>query len=336
VEVSVSDEINQITMGRPHVVLLGAGASRASFPVGERSGKLLPLMKDFVDIVPVGDVLREAGCPFEGRNFENIYGEIVRDPAQSEFREQLEMCVYNYFDSLELPEQPTIYDHLLLSLRSKDVIATFNWDPFLIQAAGRNRILRGRLPTIIFLHGNVLAGFCHSDTVHGVKGAVCPRCGRPFAPSKLLYPIGEKDYHRNPMIRDAWRGFQDALENAFMLTIFGYNAPVSDRSAMDLLRGAWGNWQGRDLEQVEIVDIKPEDTLVATWADFIHTHHYEVHADFYDCWIANHPRRTGEAYLNQYIEAKWIEANPLPKAASFPDLWKWFQPLLEVENREQN
>jgi len=26
-------------MGRPHVVLLGAGASRAAFPRGERNGK---------------------------------------------------------------------------------------------------------------------------------------------------------------------------------------------------------------------------------------------------------------------------------------------------------
>jgi hypothetical protein len=33
---------------------------------------------------------------------------------------------------LELPDHPTVYDHLLLSLRKKDAIFTFNWDPFLL------------------------------------------------------------------------------------------------------------------------------------------------------------------------------------------------------------
>jgi len=37
-EVSKEQEINQIKMGRPHVVILGAGASYASFPNGESPG----------------------------------------------------------------------------------------------------------------------------------------------------------------------------------------------------------------------------------------------------------------------------------------------------------
>ncbi|MHA1748548.1 MAG: hypothetical protein ACTSXN_02865 [Promethearchaeota archaeon] len=38
-----------------------------------------------------------------------------------------------------MTESPTIYDYLILSLRKKDVIATFNWDPLLVQAAWKNR-----------------------------------------------------------------------------------------------------------------------------------------------------------------------------------------------------
>ena len=34
-------------------------------------------------------------------------------------------AIFQYFSSLSLPGIPTIYDHLLLSLRPKDVIATF-------------------------------------------------------------------------------------------------------------------------------------------------------------------------------------------------------------------
>ena len=38
-------------LGIPHVVILGAGASRAAFPYGERNGIVPPLMKDFVFMI---------------------------------------------------------------------------------------------------------------------------------------------------------------------------------------------------------------------------------------------------------------------------------------------
>ena len=44
---------------------------------------------------------------------------------------EIETRVDEYFADLELPGHPTIYDRLVLSLREKDLIATFNWDPFL-------------------------------------------------------------------------------------------------------------------------------------------------------------------------------------------------------------
>ena len=47
--------------------------------------------------------------------------------------------------------------------------------------------------------------------------------------------------------------------------------------------------------------------------------------------MANHPRRTGEAYLNQYLEAKFINNNPVPKGVSFAELKEFFQSLHEVE-----
>ena len=66
---------------------------------------------------------------------------------------------------------------------------------------------------------------------------------------------------------------------------------------------------------------------------FIHTHHYEIKNDFYDSWIAKHPRRTGEAYVNQYYEAKFISDNPIPKDKDFSALWEWLKPLKEVEDK---
>ena len=38
-EVSVQQEIEQIEMERPHVVILGAGASYAAFPNGDKHGR---------------------------------------------------------------------------------------------------------------------------------------------------------------------------------------------------------------------------------------------------------------------------------------------------------
>ncbi|MHB8918903.1 MAG: hypothetical protein ACYC4H_12830, partial [Desulfocucumaceae bacterium] len=186
----------------------------------------------------------------------------------------------------------------------------------------RNHIPRGRLPRILFLHGNVLAGYCASDSVHGVKGTQCPRCGQLFQPSRLLYPITQKDYHADPMIADAWTYLDWALKGAFMLTVFGYSAPSSDESAIDLMSGAWGGW-----------DIREEDELVDSWNAFIHTHHYNVHNSFSDSWIAKHPRRSGEAYWNQHLAAKFIDDNPIPNIKSLTSLWEWFEPLLSVEEK---
>ena len=42
---------------KPHVVLLGAGASRAAFPNGEDAGKRLPLMNDFVETLELAALL---------------------------------------------------------------------------------------------------------------------------------------------------------------------------------------------------------------------------------------------------------------------------------------
>lgn len=332
-EVSVEQEIAQIAMERPHVVILGAGASRAAFPNGEKNGKRLPVMRDFADIVPVGGLLQKVGFQVNSDNFEETYATIEADPAKEALRLKLDETIYRYFNSLELPPYATLYDLLLLSLRPKDVIATFNWDPFLIQAARRNNVLSGRLPRILFLHGNVLAGYCARDLVHGVKGTRCPECGQLFEPSRLLYPIAQKDYHADPMIADAWNYVDWALKEAFMLTVFGYSAPSSDKSAIDLMSGAWGGWERRHLEQVEIIDIREEDELENNWNRFIHTHHYEVHDSFSDSWLAKHPRRSGEAYLNQYIDAKFIDDNPIPDIKSLPSLWEWFTPLLSFEEK---
>ena len=48
----------------PHVVLLGAGASRAAFPNGDRSGRRIPLMNDLVKVVGLSPLIKQAGKGF--------------------------------------------------------------------------------------------------------------------------------------------------------------------------------------------------------------------------------------------------------------------------------
>ncbi len=288
------NEIKNAFMGRPHLVLLGSGASLAAFPNGDRNGRKLPLTNNLVQVVGLEGVLNEAKVDYEGRNFEDVYSDLHGRVESKSVIEEIENRIRGYFGSLELPDEPTLYDHLVLSLRRKDVVATFNWDPFLFQACARNR-QKTKLPHVFFLHGNVAIGYCLNDRIKGTVGSQCGKCGRTLAPSKLLYPVAKKDYTSDPYIQREWDTIRKALRNAYVFTIFGYSAPKTDREAIELLKEGWGNPNRRELEQVEIINIKDEQELVQTWKEFICAEHYETTKSFYNSWIARHPRRTCEA-----------------------------------------
>jgi hypothetical protein len=72
--------------------------------------------------------------------------------------------------SLQLPSTATHYDRILLSLRKKDAIFTFNWDPFLFDAYVRNMNMGISLPAIFFLHGNVRMYPVDNPTLPGKDG----------------------------------------------------------------------------------------------------------------------------------------------------------------------
>ena len=96
---------------------------------------------------------------------------------------------------MRLPDELTLYDKIILCLRKKDLIATFNWDPFLALAYRRNLHIK-ELPRIVFLHGNVAIGVCLEDKVKGDMGEKCPKCGKYFQQTGLLYPIRDKNYKK--------------------------------------------------------------------------------------------------------------------------------------------
>lgn len=117
---------------------------------------------------------------------------------------EIESKVTEYFSDMKLPDHATIYDHLVLSLRPRDLIATFNWDPFLYQAFCRNGEFTKDLPLMSFLHGNVAIGYNEEYERSGPAGMFLRPDGGYFKPTKLLYPVRTKNYNDDTFIYREW------------------------------------------------------------------------------------------------------------------------------------
>jgi hypothetical protein len=315
----------------PYVVILGAGASRAAFPNGDAKGRRLPLMADLAECLGVRSELKAGGFPEEA-DFESIYDELATSGANPSLKAEIESRVHAYFKAMELPETPTLYDYLLLSLRDKDYIATFNWDPFLARAFIRNREVAS-LPRILFLHGNVEIEICLSDRTKAFRGDTCRKCGGSLAPSKLLFPVRQKNYKSDSFIAMEWKELEASLNNGYMLTIFGYGAPETDVEAVDLMLRGWSKNPTFDLAEVEIVDTKPMTQLKKTWERFLCRTHYTTGADLWGTWLLQFPRRSCEALTMATLQNDPWRQNTFPKFKSLSKLHAWIAPLVAEENK---
>ena len=334
------DRIDTVYGGGRHVVILGAGASIAATRRNpEVNGLQLPSMADFIDVVGLRDVVETIPEQLRAENFEDLYSNLYEADPYSDAILEIEARVRTYFSGMSLPDAPTIYDHLVLSLRSKDLIATFNWDPFLYQAWCRNSEV-GDLPHISFLHGCVALGYSEEDKRSGPAGMQFRADGGYFEPTRLLYPVRQKNYNDDEFIRLEWNTVKTWLhsEDTKRVTIFGYGAPVSDAEAVQLLNDAWGTHDERNMEQFEIIDVRPEDVVRENWGGFIHSHHYDYATSYFNSSLAHNPRRTYESYT-QHIQPLTIaeafsESNPIPlNITTLKELQEWHRPLIEAEEK---
>ncbi|NHZ86420.1 MAG: hypothetical protein GWP19_11155 [Planctomycetia bacterium] len=316
---------------KPHVVLLGAGASKQAFMNGDAKGKKIPLMEDLIEIIGLESDLKNHKISYKNKNFELLYGELYNDNPNSRIVKILEEKVFKYFDELSLPTYPTLYDYLLVSLRPKDVIATFNWDPFLFDAYDRN-FGKLPLPQILHLHGNVRVGYCKIHKTFGRNGEFCPECLNPYTPSKLLYPIAEKNYS-DEFSNGEWKVLEYHLQKAFTLTIFGYGSPETDKKAFELLANSWKANGRRELETVEIIDIKDEEFVINHWKEFVYSHHYLYFTDFNKSWIPTHPRRSCEAIYVPTFLGKFVEDFSICTESTFQQVFAKLKPLVIAEEK---
>ena len=300
---------------RPHVVLLGAGDSLAAFPKGDASRHRLPLMNNLVDVVGLRPLIETAAVELDKeKNFEELYSELATISRYGDLVKEIERRIDVYFSSLEISKETTKYDYFLLSLREKDAIFTFNWDPFLFDSYKRNAHITS-LPKIFFLHGNVRIGICpNHPELWGRRRGICSICSNRLEDVPLLYPIGKKDYSSHKYIQGSWEAARYFFAEAFVLTIFGYGAPVSDADAVDLLKSAWTRRSDRKIEHVEVVDVATSSVLYERWREFTPTGHLKPIGSIWDSWIMMHPRRSVEGLMQPVFYGEPSETFPLAKS----------------------
>lgn len=335
------DEIERVHAGGIHLVILGAGASLASnLRNVEKNGGQLPLMNNIVEVTGLQDIVSRLPEELQSlqNQFELLFSKLFEDEEFEEERIEIEQRIYDYFGRLELPDEPTIYDYLVLSLRhKKDVIATFNWDPFLYQAYVRNGKFT-KSPGILFLHGTVALGYNNIDGTSGPAGWYSRKNNGYFDPVRLLYPVNKKDYNSSEFIKGQWESLALELKNAKRVTVFGYSAPNTDVEAIKLLQEAWGAPDERNMEQFELIDIREEKEIKESWNSFIHTHHYDYGNSFFDSSIARHPRRSVESYWHWAYpttpDEAFQEGNPVPQDfKTLEEMWEWYKPLIDAEEK---
>lgn len=318
----------------PHVVILGAGASKAAMLQGDKSGRTIPLLDDLPMILGKlwKELLQDAQPP-QG-NFEATFSWIRKNGNFGPQLSKLERLIENYFEGLQLPDHPTIYDYLVLGLRGKDVIATFNWDPFLMQAHRRNRNV-AELPDIRFLHGCVAFATCTEHDILGSPSEACPECYCDLEQGRLFFPDEDKDYAQDSLIQRDWSVVTTKLQKAFHLTIFGYSGPATDYNARKLLLDGWKQTPIRDICHAEIIDIKAEEILRESWTDFFPHYHNIIVGDFWDCSIAKWPRRTAEWKLSASRYGIPAESIGPFRTDNLGELQEWFTQLAAAESENQ-
>lgn len=321
----------------PHVLILGAGASKAAFPNGDLNGFELPLMNNLIEVVGLSDLLKSANIKYEGENFEAVFPKIIKDPSNEELRKTIENRIFDYFSRMKIQNELTIYDKLILSLRDKDIIATFNWDPLLLYAYRRCgnyfKSLKMKMPELVFLHGNVALGVCYEDKILAPMDSVCPKCSKRFKQVPLLYPILEKDYTSDLVIKEQWAKLRYYIGETYFITIFGYSAPDIDVEAIKLMHEALEKNPRKELYETEIIDIKDHDILVENWKGFIVREHYRTLKVVNRGYLFQHPRRSIEAFFDCFLQNSPWPDEPMPDCRTFEDLDEWIAPLLEEENK---
>lgn len=316
----------------PHVVILGAGASIATCKI-DKNGKAVPALSNIHKVLGLTDMLK--GCGFsaeELENFELLFSNINGKGEWAELQNNLESAVRNYFKELELRDNPTIYDYLILSLTEKDAIVTFNWDPFLMQAYRRNLNV-GNLPQLIFPHGNVGVGLCYDCKVKGYADCLCPNCFKELSDMKLLFPVHRKNYYDGEIIQNEWTEAKRALSRAAGVTVFGYSAPETDFEAYNLLKDSYKMSNIATIAPFSIINLKEaEEEQRNKWSDIYDKHMVDFHETFCESLLWSAPRVSLESLFDARLQQQpRAHVKSFRNFATLEELQKFVKTITEYD-----
>lgn len=304
------EQMIEIYPQRPHLVILGAGASKDSMPNGDAEGRPLPVMNEFISTLGLTDYIgRIEGVP-KTDNIEDVYSWLANQEQFAEERFVVENEIREYFSNITLPNTLTKYDLLVLSLRQKDCIATFNWDGLLVQAYQRMHKITSDLPQMVFLHGNVEVGYCPKCNTYGYWFAKCHKCGEQLREVPLLYPVKNKNYQKDEFISEQWKILDDYISKAALITIYGYSAPKTDIEAINIIKKAFARLgTPRYFDIVEIIEHPKFDTknISEAWLDLseMARDHLELRRSVFDSYMFKNPRRSLEFLHKNRIASSW-------------------------------
>ena len=235
-------------MGFKHLVILGAGSTIATIPKGDKNGEFSYTLDNLLnDKCFASFVEKVQALDYQTDDVEALCNQLYKEgkPLYDEF----ESLVRKKYASLELPEEFTILDRLVLSLTPNDAIVSFNWDDLVIQAYQRmsEYVPEEMLPILAFPHGNAQAVY---NNKHYTSKRIVT--GANWIDSPLNMPVDEIDYKSDVFINSQWHILDFYMRNAQMITFFGYRGPSSDEQDLKHLDELFA--KNEICDKIEIID----------------------------------------------------------------------------------
>lgn len=310
-------------MGFKHLVILGAGSTIATIPNGDKNGEFSYTLANLLNDKCFTSFVKKAQAKgFLTSDVEDLCNQLCKEdkPLYDEF----ETLVRKKYASLELPEEFTILDRLVLSLTPNDAIVSFNWDDLLIQAYQRMSefVPEKMLPILAFPHGNAQAVY---NNKHYTSKRIVT--GANWIDSPLNMPVDEVDYKSDIFISSQWNILDFFMRNAQMVTFFGYRGPDSDEQDLQHLDELFA--RNEICDKVEIID-KDLDTAMEVAKRLVRfkmqSNWLYPCADFWHSTIAKYPRRTLSVLDNWNYSAKTAA-----KAKTLAEFMGQVGPLIDEE-----
>jgi len=91
-----ANEYERLMKNRPHVVILGAGATMAAIPNGDKNGRKSSVMNGFIESLGMTETLKEVRLQTSSNNLEDIYSELHSRPECDAIREELDRRIRGY------------------------------------------------------------------------------------------------------------------------------------------------------------------------------------------------------------------------------------------------